>query len=394
MEDKKQIEDQKEEKIRIKNPISIIRIVFLAAIAALILASYLGFNWQKNHVLEGEKRYSQNFPVFHDKEGRFRDESKTEFYTWIKENLGLRRQYMNLGATFKYFALERHSNDRVEEGRDGWYLYKDSKNIHIAYGDYPLTDEDLSTIQEKLTVLNNWCADHDIKFYFFDVPSKLSIYPEAVRSKDCQVRRDTPCDRIYNAISGQVAAVDIKTALLNQKENEYGTKLFLQKNTHWTPYGCNIAYKALIDRMAGDLADPTYADVTFEPGRLYGDLVQLTGMQNYISPSEDALVATVNDPQVTLTTETAPSTEPMDHYHNPASINGTAMVFGDSYTATQEYHFNDMMGATFTDYYYLQTNTAIELQDVLAVKPDYLILQWSERESSWMDKLKVVYPEE
>ena len=70
------------------------------------------------------------------------------------------------------------------------------------------------------------------------------------------------------------------------------------------------------------------------------------------------------------------------------------MVFGDSYTATQEYHFNDMMGATFTDYYYLQTNTAIELQDVLAVKPDYLILQWSERESSWMDKLKVVYPEE
>ena len=197
--------------------IMIVRNVFVVLILALIAASYILFNHDAGKVLRDERRKVAKAPSFTKIDGSFNDEFIRDTYEWIGDNLGLRRQYVGKAKQINKKIFKNQKLEGAEIGKDGWFYAGFDNNLKIAYGEYPLTDQEIAKLKSQQIRMKNWCEKRGIKYYLCIVPSKSSIYPEYILSRRCKVRT-TPADRVYRALKNDVDMVDLKQPMLEAKK--------------------------------------------------------------------------------------------------------------------------------------------------------------------------------
>lgn len=262
--------------------------VIAAIFLAMLYLPLVFINHIPNKVSELEKRSLANFPVFSTHEGKLASGIRSSFENWLNDNIGFRDLFVSVYSNIQYNIFGRSPNSMVELGKDGWMYYTQDRNLKIASGEYVLLQKELESILKQQQRINDKLKSQGIEYVLVLPPSKVSIYPEYIRSGDYQVR-ETPVDQLaqYIQTHSDIKVIPLKQALLEAKKEG---QVFFKTDTHWTQYGAYMAYREIIKKLNEfGLIDDAPEEVIFEPSEYQGEMGGLMGNSKLVPPEKTTI---------------------------------------------------------------------------------------------------------
>ena len=139
----------------------------------------------------------------------------------------------------------------VYVGKDGWLFYTDSIDNYLGTDLY--ADTMLRRIAKQMQGRADWCEENGITFYFMIAPNKNTIYPEKMMSsmKEGEQKR---IDQVYDYLreNTTVKCIDVRDALIAEKNANPTVDLYYPLDTHWNNHGGFIAYQTIMDTVKQD----------------------------------------------------------------------------------------------------------------------------------------------
>lgn len=259
----------------------VIAICFLG----MLFLPILFMNRVPNKVSDLEKRHLSSFPTLFTNEGKIAPGIRSSFETWLNDNIGFRDSLVMAYGNIQYNIFGRSPNSTVQLGRDGWMYYTHDRNLQIASGEYTLTQEELEVILKQQLTIRDKLKKQGIEYVLVLPTSKVSIYPEHIRSGDFGVR-ETPVDQIsrYLQAHSDIQVISLKKALLDAKSQG---QVFYKTDTHWTDFGAYAGYRDIIRHLNDfGLLNDEPEDVTFEPYEYQGEMGSLMGNSKLVPPEK------------------------------------------------------------------------------------------------------------
>lgn len=139
----------------------------------------------------------------------------------------------------------------VYVGKDGWLFYADSIDNYLGTDLYSSTM--LKRIANQMQKRSDWCEDNGMTFYFMIAPNKNTIYPEKMMSSMTEGEQKR-IDQVYDYLreNTTVKLIDVRDALLAEKEANPDVDLYYPLDTHWNNHGGFIAYQTMMDVIKED----------------------------------------------------------------------------------------------------------------------------------------------
>ena len=139
----------------------------------------------------------------------------------------------------------------VYVGKDGWLFYTDSIDNYLGNDLY--ADTMLRRIAKQMQGRADWCEENGMVFYFMIAPNKNTIYPEKMMSsmKEGEQKR---IDQVYDYLreNTTVKCIDVRDALIAEKNANPTVDLYYPLDTHWNNHGGFIAYQTIMDTIKQD----------------------------------------------------------------------------------------------------------------------------------------------
>lgn len=271
-------------------------IVIFVLFVAIIALPILNFNRISGKISENENRYLATFPKLTDEEGNIVLEGfKTGFESWLNDNIGFRDQLVELYGKIKLNVFHDSPNSQVEKGKDGWNFYTLVNNMDIAYGNYPLTEDDIKILADMQQRISDYYTSKGIEYVLILPPSKVSIYPEYIASGDFTYT-ETPVDMVsdYLEKNTTVKCISVKDDLIASKSEG---QLYYKTDTHWNQRGAYVAYKSIIDGLKEfGITDGDYEEVDFVDSEYKGEFAAMMGNKDLLPPekTEDTVIINKN----------------------------------------------------------------------------------------------------
>lgn len=311
-------------------------ILFLSIlVVSLIFTDFVG-----GKVSNTENRMLASFPVNIDYSTGTFDIHWKSMEQWISDNIGFRKEFVEIYSIFKNNILGLSSSPLVLRGRSGWYYYTADKNIEIAKGTYPLTEDDLATIAKNQQVISDYYHSLGKEYILMLTPSKVSIYPEFLPMADETVYL-TPVDIVSDYLSKHtdVTVYNSKPILLRGKSDG---QIFHKTDTHWNQLGSYLAYKGLFGVMKQqEIVSGDPLNVTFGLGKYRGEFSAMLGYSKLL-PAENAPIAQWSqsfyivdsgsqfDAAKAIQKEMNPSLDCAILFNDSALVKKTLQIYGDS----------------------------------------------------------------
>ncbi len=239
---------------------------FVTALGVYCFKTYL-------NVVE-ERAEAPKFRIGHFKDWKDFPDEFTKFFedrvAWM--HLQVRRH-----ARFKLDTWGVSPTPRVWVGEDGWLFY----NHEADYTYFPATDPRLPARQmEWATALpewNTWLAERGIRFLVVIPADKQSIYPEYLPSVERKRVGPTPLDVLLGQLGERDRNLQIVDLRAIEGESKEEGQLYYKTDTHWTPLGQRIGYRATV-RALGFEPTPTSA---FDSEKKFLTNADLPGKMGY-----------------------------------------------------------------------------------------------------------------
>ena len=251
----------------------------------LLVFPVLFINVKQGNISQLEQRYLAPFPTVFNTEGSLATDLRRTFETWLNDNLGFRELFVRAYSNLQYKVLGRSPNTTVEIGSDGWFFYTKDRNIQIASGNYVFTEQQLQEILQQQHEIKNRLSAQEVDYAFVLPTSKVSVYPEYIRSGDYNIRK-TPVDQIeeYIKSNSDILVVGLKNVLLAEKKESL---VYLKTDTHWNEYGAYIGYKEIIRKFNDHgLLDEELEEVSFIQSEYKGEFSALMGNSELLTPEQ------------------------------------------------------------------------------------------------------------
>lgn len=349
----------------------------------LFILPVLTMNRVPGKISESENRHLADFPEIFDKDGNLAPKLQSNLRAWFNDNLGFRSELVKFSSSFHYYVLKRSTGGDVEIGADGWLYFAKGNNVDIARGYYPNFDEEMLEriccqqlkIQEKL---NN----QGIEYVLVLPPSKVSIYPEFIQSRDDSVVR-TPDDILADYLEEHTAikVVRVKDALLEAKSSG---QLYFKNDTHWNEYGAYIGCSRIIEDLnRWGMVEHGVAEVSFKEGTHYGDLANMLGNADLVE-TEPCLKSVITNPaaQKNASEEKYDAVRNLSlagsvHlYENEEVLGPKILMYGDSMFGA--WHTTELLAESCSELVFIWSYEM--RQDLIDfVKPDVIIFEMAER---------------
>ncbi|MFP7753610.1 alginate O-acetyltransferase [Thermodesulfobacteriota bacterium B35] len=194
----------------------------------------------------------------------------------------------NVWAAIAY-VLFAEGRPGVVVGRQGW-LYTDEE-----FRTYPQADSRIGVNLETIARVADLLGRRHIRLVMAVVPAKARIYPEYVAG-----RRPAPVQvRMYDRLLAMlrraaIPAPDLRVAL---SAGRTGGQVFFRTDTHWTPYGAEVAAHALAEVIRRNRLLPPgrqqYVTERLAPRSHAGDLLAYLPLDpwcSFLLPPADILV--------------------------------------------------------------------------------------------------------
>ena len=282
-------------------------------------------------------------------------------------------------------TLNKHyENSRALSGRDNWLFYKGEDSLELYQNMHLFKSNEYPVIQKNLESMKNWLEDYGIKFYVIYPPNKEDVYGDYIgRGIKKRIQPDT--DRIALVVnylksheSGVVPIYPLEVMLEEKKRSD--TFLYYKTDTHWSPYGAYIGYKALMNVIGNDFIDvdtllSENMDFTKKVKLDNGDLAQMLDM-DFTQEMQDVWYVEprpINGWHYILKEEQLASKNNID-YRRTVNLHGKykVIIFRDSFGI----NLLPYLSETFRDVSYYWTYDIDKYKDIIArEKPDFVILE-------------------
>ncbi len=367
-------------KSKIKN------IIIIIIFALIIFIPILKLNFLPNIISEVENRELANFPVIFDENGKLNEGIKKSFENWYNDNIGFRDEMVSIASRVKFNIFGIRFNEKVEEGKDGWYFYKNDNNVEIAKGKYKIDSDFLESMARKQMRIKNKLAEQGIDYALILPPSKVSIYPEEIAEADVGVI-ETPVDIIadYLEKNTDIKVIRLKQELLEAKKEK---QVYFKTDTHWNETGAYVAYGKIInDLNKFGIIHSEPVDVDFVECEYTGEFAAMYGNVD-ILPAEKTLTSEINDPKAVELTEGQRYEEigsiknglgefyPHRVFMNESAEDKKALVFGDSMFGL--WNMTELLSENFSELTYIWSRN-IDQAYIDCVKPDVVLYEVTER---------------
>lgn len=160
----------------------------------------------------------------------------------------------------------------VHIGRDGWLFLTGGSNAVLSqYRREAFSPALLRQWRDVLTLRLRLARHFRARYLHVVVPDKLSVYDDRLDGLRID-RRFAPARRLTAALRlSPVRRAHLDLLRLFRAHRD-GPPLYLKTDSHWTPYGCDLAYRAILARLGvaprADLGEPRHRGTH----RLCGDL--------------------------------------------------------------------------------------------------------------------------
>ncbi|MDN4544651.1 MULTISPECIES: alginate O-acetyltransferase [unclassified Pseudomonas] len=186
----------------------------------------------------------------------------------------LRDTAIRTWADLQYLVFGEGSKG-VVIGRNGWLFTNEEYMIPNDYSHAVAQHvRNIAEIEEQL-------RQHNKRLILMPVPMKLDIYAEYA-----QRRFDARTAGIYDDFVARLAEQKIETApvrsaFLSAKDS---TQLFLKTDTHWSPYGANLAAHEVARQHPELIGKAPYATQHVAQKGYHGDLLNFIQVSDWLVP--------------------------------------------------------------------------------------------------------------
>ena len=245
-------------------------IIFTALIlCACLVPSVMMFCGYKN--ANRENRVLATMPKLIE-DGRLNTDFSSGFDKYVEDNFAL-REYMVTGLNAAEVALLSDFNGtNAVIGKNGHIFYAETLDDYLGINQ--LEPEQIDSIVNYLSALNNSFAEKGVAFAFMTAPNKATIYPEYMPSRLKTTDAPRSIDMLTEALCEKgVPVIDAKSILLKAKNDR---TVYYEHDSHWNNYGAMLVYNDIAREFGLEQFDA--ADYTTVFDRT-GDL------HNFVYPS-------------------------------------------------------------------------------------------------------------
>lgn len=279
---------------------------------------------------------------------------------------------LNTRITEALSGGEYMESNEVLLGKDGWLFYKvmtDGTPLYDYMGINRFTDEELSSIYERISSENEEMAARGIKYACITIPNKEQVYdiymPDTAERVSETSRLDQLTEYMEKRISesaGEAATLSVPyadvTDILMQYRDEY--PLYYKTDTHYTDVGAYLTLKSIQKVLDGKTVDTTEEniaeDVDKEPDNVanyYGaDTVSLDGLTFIKTPGFEGdltRISATTDRFTDVSYPIDPSSIPEED-KSDESLLIIGDSFGDALQLVAQYYYREVNFVLCTDY--------------------------------------------
>lgn len=166
-------------------------------------------------------------------------------------------------------------------GRENWLFFKGDDSIKNYTNSSILDMDQMANGLQYLTDINNWCKQHNKKFYVMIAPDKNKIYPEFYPDSIKKARPDsfgigmTFYEYIRN--HSDINIMYPYNELIAAKDSD---TLYYTNDSHWNMRGSYMAFKILHDRVFNHEFNENKFIRQWTDERHYGDLVKMLDLRD------------------------------------------------------------------------------------------------------------------
>jgi alginate O-acetyltransferase complex protein AlgJ len=191
----------------------------------------------------------------------------------LNQGLGFRQFAIDTWGILDY-ALFREGRDGVVVGKDGWLFTSEE------FKAYPEGNKAMQDKLELATVAQKTLAEFGSTLVVVIIPSKARLYSENLgRYSLPRYNQD-----VYETFAAGLEARNIQVVRLLEPLSLAKTQqdVFLKTDTHWTPYGAEVAAQTIAEAVAENNLLPSMNAATFETTSKEATLSHKGDLLNYL----------------------------------------------------------------------------------------------------------------
>ena len=289
-------------------------------------------------------------------------------------------------------AVNDVTEDILHTGQDGWlFLTGGTNSVLKQYQTGGLPPGHLAYYAHLHEDRLRRCGELGSEYISVVVPEKIAVYDHRLSGLeiDVSVSPSAQIERALLPLKSGHHHVDLLKLFRSRRDE---AQLFLKTDSHWTFYGCYLAYQALCHRMTVEPRAELARLETRQVSAFSGDL----GIK--LDPPHEEPAETWSFGQ---TSERVYANQLVERFEALGALHasGTAshmvyrnhapgispkriIVFGDSFTSHVGTHgvgrLIVFLTETFSEVHFVWANT-IDYEYVAAVRPDYVLTEIAER---------------
>lgn len=297
-----------------------------------------------------------------------------------------------------YLFTREISSDNVILGKENWLFYNSSGTIN-AYsktedtmadyrGAYYHTKDEMDIIANEVIDVQSYLDKHKIKFSLLICPNKSSIYYEYM-PETYERAESTRTDKLVEYLKKKdINIIYPKEQFLEDKDMY---QLYYKYDSHWNKLGAYDAYSMIL--KSWNINNKCIFDAEVKEKNLSenyhhsakADLAAMIGLRNDFF--DDEIEYCISNRQIDWEKyEFEQEGGEYSHFFNEeARINKTVLLIGDSFQSALIPALMD----DFSDVYVcFRRNYTVDMLERFC--PNYVIVEWAERNSADVSKIKTI----
>lgn len=337
--------------------------LFVAAVAGICILPTVVMPWQTEKAVGNEQLASM--PELLDEEGGFNSQILSEFSDYFADHFGFRHEMITLNDQLTGTVLQDLDSSSVLLGKDGWLFY--NSTVKDYTGTDLFTPRQSYAAAHVLQLMQEYCDQNAIRFYFTVAPNKNSLYGNRMPTRYTAAQTHN-----IALLKQQLAEQDVRYIDLYAPLSAAEEQVYYRLDSHWNLRGAQLAAQTILDTIEGSCPDfdaLRTGDTTPHTGDLY-EMVYPSGTEREqdaayaFGYAYDEAFRSADD--ITIHTE------------NPGAT-GSIFVYRDSFGINlHPFLAQSYQNACFS------RNMPYRLNAVKEEQPDVLLVEIVERNLNWL----------
>ena len=338
-------------------------VLFVGVIAAVCILPAAVMPWQEENAVGNEQLAP--LPELREEDGSFNVNILNEFSDYFADHFGFRHEMITLNDQLTGAAFKTLDSSSVLLGKNGWLFYKSTLEDYT--GAKLFTARQSYAAARVLGLMQEYCKQNGVDFYFTIAPNKNSIYGSQMPARYAAASK-----RNVQLLEQQMQKQNVRYIDLFEVLSDSQEQLYYHLDSHWNMRGAQKAAQVLLRKMKG-------AETKFD-SFIAGEKIPHTGdLYKMVYPAGNE---TEQDTAYDFTYQYDEKFHSADditiHTVNPET-DGSIFVYRDSFGINLHPFLAQSYGSAC-----FSRNMPYSLTAAMEEQPDVLLVELVERNLNWL----------